>query len=340
MADKIVYGVDSIDNTLWEDFVKNHYEGSVFQMPQMYRVFEATHNYNPVVVGCVDESGSIKAIMLGVRICNGKGIICKLSARVIVWGGPLVKNNDRACTAKIVKAFSDRVKNECVYAEIRNLYAVDDEIKKVFGSLGFGYNPHLNIVVDLKEEEDILFNKLASAKRRNVKKGISKGLGFDEIENKKELHLAYDILKEVYGKTEVPLSHFSLFKAVFDILAPVNLCKFYKVKHDDKIAGIMVVLIFNDRMYEWYVGSKKEFYAFRPNEFLVWNTILGAKKEGLHFFDFGGAGESDKEYGVRDFKKGFGGDVIETGRFRKVYKKLPWLFGNAAIRMKKLFVKI
>ena len=338
MADEIVYGVDSIDNTLWGDFVKNHPEGSVFQMPQMYRVFEATQNYKPIVVGCIDELGAVKAIMQGVRMCNGEGIFCQLSARVIVWGGPLVKDNDRVCSAKIVKAFSDKVKNESVYSEIRNLYPVDDEIKGIFSSFGFRYNPHLNIVVDLKEDEDVLFKNLASAKRRSVKKGISKGLRFDEVVDVKELHLAYDVLTGVYQNTEVPLSHFSLFKAVFDILVPDNLCRFYKVTQAGETVGVMVALMFNDRMYEWYVGSKREFYAFRPNEFLVWNTILGAKKEGLQFFDFGGAGKPDKEYGVREFKKGFGGDIVETGRFRKVNKKLPWLLGNIAIGIKRMFV--
>lgn len=339
MADEIVFGIDNIDISLWVDFVKNHPEGNVFQMPHMYRVFEATHNYTPIVVGCVDKSGDLKGILQGVRICNGKSVLCNLSARVIVWGGSIVKNNDGDCATKLLKAFSEKIKTRCVYCEIRNLYPVENEIKKVLESLGFVYKPHLNIVVNLKEEEDALFKKLASAKKRNVKKGISNGLKFDEVCDEKELCIAYDILKEVYENTEVPLSHFSLFEAIFDILRPVNLCKFYKVTYGGKVAGIMVALVFNDRMYEWYVGSKKEFYALRPNEYLVWNTMLGAKHEGLKLFDFGGAGKPDKKYGVRDFKKGFGGDIVETGRFRMVFKKLPWLLGNIAIGMKKFFVK-
>ncbi len=336
MADKIVYGVDNIDNTLWADFITNHPQGNLFQMPQMYRVFESTYNYKPFVVASVDDD-DVTGIMQGVRICNGRGAFCKLSARVIVWGGPLVKNNDSVITTRIVKAFSDLIRKECVYAEIRNLYPVDEEIKKIFNELSFGYYPHLNIVVELRDSEDVLLKKLASAKRRNVKKAISKGLEFAEIKDGKGLSLAYNILKEVYKKTEIPLSHFSLFNAMFNTLVPINLCKFYTANYEGEIVGIMVALRFNDRLYEWYVGSKREFYALRPNEFLVWNTMLAAKGENLHFFDFGGAGKPGKEYGVRDFKKGFGGSTIETGRFRKVYKKILWLLGNAAIRVMKIF---
>lgn len=337
MADNIICGFEKIDYAQWNDFVKNHPQGSLFQMPEMYRVFESTYNYKPFVVASVDDHNTVNGIMQGVRICNGKGVLCKLSARVIVWGGPLVKNNDSTITSKIVKAFSNRVKKECVYAEIRNLHPVNEETKNNLNSNDFKYYPHLNIVVELKESEDVLFRNLTSAKRRNVKKAISKGLEFAEIENEKELSPAYNILKEVYKKTEVPLSHYSLFKSLFDTTASTNHCKFYKTTFEGEIVGVMVALVFNDRLYEWYVGSRREFYALRPNEFLVWNTILAARRESLHFFDFGGAGSPGKEYGVRDFKQGFGGNTVEIGRFRRVYKTIPWLLGNAAIRVMKMF---
>ncbi len=335
MADKIVYGIDNIDNALWDEFVRNHPQGSAFQMPQIHRVFEATHNYKPFVVAIVDENGALEGVMQGVRICNGGGILCRLSARMIVWGSPLVKNNDTNITTKIVTAFSDWVKKESVYAEIRNLHPIDEATKNTLNRLGFSYYPHLNIVIELNDSEEILFKKLTSAKRRNVKKAVSKGLEFGEIKNEEELIVAYSILEEVYKKTEVPLSHFSLFMAMFDTLVPANLCRFYKVTHAGEMVGVMVALMFNDRMYEWYVASKSEFYPLRPNEFLVWNTMLAAKRENLPFFDFGGAGKPGTEYGVRDFKKGFGGDIFETGRFRKVYKKLPWWLGNVAIMVMK-----
>jgi lipid II:glycine glycyltransferase (peptidoglycan interpeptide bridge formation enzyme) len=335
MASEIVYGIENIDNSLWDKFVRNHPQGSAFQIPQMYRVFEATHNYKPFVVAAVDEKDAVLGVMQGVRICNGKGVLCRLSARVIVWGGPLVKDNNSAIFTALVEAFSNMVKRESVYAEIRNLHPADKETKNSLNTLRFGYHPHLNILVSLKDSEEVLFKKLASAKRRNVKKSVSKGLVFAEVKNEEELIVAYSILEGVYKNTEVPLSHYSLFKALFDTLVPANLCKFYKAIHAGEIVGVMVALIFNDRMYEWYVGSKSEFYPLRPNEFLVWNTMLAAKRENLNFFDFGGAGKPGTEYGVREFKKGFGGDTFETGRFRKVYKKLPWWLGNMAIRIMK-----
>jgi len=337
MASRIISGTSGVDTAIWQAFVREHPSGNVFQSPEMYEVFEKTGNYRPLLVTC-HENGTLTGVLLGVRICNGSGILCRLSARCIVWGGPLVKNDNEVIVADMIKAFSSQAAKECVYAEFRNLAPPTDGLKAAFKSVGFAYVPHLNIVVDLASDEQALFKGLAAAKRRNVKKAKKDGLVFGEIKKDMELNEMYDILKSVYKNTEVPLSDFSLFKAMFTILLPADLCRFYKVSVDDQIAGVMVVLLHNNSMYEWYVGSRKKFYNFRPNEFLVWNVMLEAKKEGLRYFDFGGAGKPGKKYGVRDFKKGFGGEMFETGRFRKVFNLMAWMLGNAAIRMKKMFL--
>jgi lipid II:glycine glycyltransferase (peptidoglycan interpeptide bridge formation enzyme) len=41
---------------------------------------------------------------------------------------------------------------------------------------------------------------------------------------------------------------------------------------------------------------------------------------GYKVFDFGGAGIPGKEYGVREFKKQFGGKLVNYGRFEKIYR--------------------
>ena len=330
-----VTGIENIDIAKWEGFVKGHPAGNVFQMPAMHSVFLATYNYKPYVVACFNDRGDVKGIMQGVRICNGKGVFCKMSARVVVWGGPLADDDDPECLSLLFNAFNELVKKDAVYCEIRNLTVLSERKKQLFDSLGYSYFPYLNILVDLRKSEEYLLKQLEPAKRRNVKKGVREGLKFGEIKNEEELAEAYGILENVYRKTEVPLSDISLFRSLFKEMGKNGTCRFFKVEAGGKMAAVMVVLVNNASMYEWYVGAEAEFYSKRPNEFLVWNVMLAAKRKGLQFFDFGGAGRPDREYGVRNFKKGFGGEIIETGRFRKVFKKLPWLLGNAAIRLKR-----
>jgi lipid II:glycine glycyltransferase (peptidoglycan interpeptide bridge formation enzyme) len=330
MAVKAVHGIKNIDEEKWEAFVARHPAGNAFQRPDMYRVFEETANYTPYVAAVVDEAGDIKGIMLGVRICNGRSLLCRMTARVIVWGGPLVV--DDKYLPLLLRTFTGLVKKDAVYCEIRNLKVHKRGQRQLFEKEGYGYFPHLNIVVDVRKSEKGLMAETDASKRRNIKKAIKEGLIFGKIEKEEEVEEAYVILREVYKKAKLPLSDISLFRALF---RKKDICRFYKVSFGDEMAAVMVALINSDNVYEWYVGAKQDFYPKRPNEFLVWNVMLEAKKEGKSFFDFGGAGKPDEEYGVRKFKKGFGGEIVETGRYRIIFDKLAWLLGSTAVKMRK-----
>ncbi|MHA2406139.1 MAG: lipid II:glycine glycyltransferase FemX, partial [Candidatus Hermodarchaeia archaeon] len=58
-----------------------------------------------------------------------------------------------------------------------------------------------------------------------------------------------------------------------------------------------------------------------PNELLIWHILKGGTENGLKTYDFGGAGKPDEEYGVRDFKSKFGGDLVRYGRNRYARSK-------------------
>jgi len=66
-------------------------------------------------------------------------------------------------------------------------------------------------------------------------------------------------------------------------------------------------------MYDWYAGNLSSYNSYYPNDFLVWETLKWGREKGYTAFNFGGAGSPNKAYGVRDFKKKFGGKLIEHG---------------------------
>jgi lipid II:glycine glycyltransferase (peptidoglycan interpeptide bridge formation enzyme) len=47
-----------------------------------------------------------------------------------------------------------------------------------------------------------------------------------------------------------------------------------------------------------------------------------AHEQGFRSYDSGGAGKPGVAYGVRDFKAKFGGQLVNYGRYQKVYS--PW----------------
>jgi lipid II:glycine glycyltransferase (peptidoglycan interpeptide bridge formation enzyme) len=55
---------------------------------------------------------------------------------------------------------------------------------------------------------------------------------------------------------------------------------------------------------------------------VTWHPIERGLENGYHTFDFGSADKSDEEYGVREFKWQFGEQLVNFGRYKKVYSPL------------------
>ncbi len=70
-----------------------------------------------------------------------------------------------------------------------------------------------------------------------------------------------------------------------------------------------------------------------PTHLAIYSIIEFAIKENLKMVDFMGAGKPDTEYGVRDYKLQFGGDLVDFGRFNIIFK--PRLFNLGIWGLKK-----
>lgn len=89
-----------------------------------------------------------------------------------------------------------------------------------------------------------------------------------------------------------------------------------------KIMGGMFVVKDEKRVYEWYVvGTVPVTYA----------GLRYAVETGREVFDFMGAGEPGKPYGVRDFKMQFGGELKELGRWIRVCKRGYYNLGKLIV---------
>jgi lipid II:glycine glycyltransferase (peptidoglycan interpeptide bridge formation enzyme) len=90
--------------------------------------------------------------------------------------------------------------------------------------------------------------------------------------------------------------------------------------YNDLIVGVLYLLTYKEMAYVWYAGSLPGYYEKHPNDILYWEAIKWSCRNGYKIFDFGGAGSPNEEYGVREFKKQFGGELVNYGRFEKSYR--------------------
>ena len=138
------------------------------------------------------------------------------------------------------------------------------------------------------------------------------------------------MLKETYIPRKQPLEDISHFEAIFDILVPKNMAKFFLAKFNDEYVAARLILAYKDTVYDWYTGSSKKTQSVYPNDLLVWHILEWGSYRGFKIFDFGGGGTSEQSSdGWVKFKKKFGGKEISYGRYTKIHQpKKLWFAEN------------
>jgi lipid II:glycine glycyltransferase (peptidoglycan interpeptide bridge formation enzyme) len=173
---------------------------------------------------------------------------------------------------------------------------------------------------------------MSKGRRKGITRAEKAELEVSEITQEKDLDDFYDLIEETYSSIRVPVAHKSLFVSAFRILRPLQKARFLLCKLEGVPVACRGVLLHGRTVFDWYAGSTEGERARNADEFLVWDVLTWAISQGYETFDFGGAGSPDEEYGPREFKRRFGGDLVEPGRFEKVYKPTLFSFGKRMFR--------
>lgn len=315
----------------WQKYVLQHEEGNLFQTYEMYSTYLHTKNFEPFAIAVV-ENERITALMLSVIQKEHQGIAGSFSARAIIVGGPLSSNIESL--KFLISEYDNNMKSKVIYSEIRNMFSYDSK-KEVFNELNYDFEEHLNIIVDLSKGEKDLWSDVHPRRRTNINKGTKEGFKFIEISTPAQLKESFNVVEEVYKKAGHPLSDYSLFENSMKYLTSKGMLKFFAAEINGKIAAVMYVPSYKGRLYEWYVAGLQEYQKKFANDFLVWEIFKYGLNNGYNIFDFGGAGSPKKEYGVRDYKKKFGGEFVNYGRFRKIYKPYMFKLGEQGLKIYK-----
>lgn len=320
-----------INRKQWDNFVIAHPNGNIFHTPEMVELYESSPKSKSIVVGCHDESGQIVGLLVGFIQKEYDGILGSMTSRAIVFGGPLVIDNSLEVASIIITEFDKLCDKKVIYSQFRNLWDIRS-YSELFSNNGYTFEEHLDIIIDLTLSEDTLWKKVVSNGRNKINKAVRAGTIVRLIDNKASLIEIYFILDEVYKKIKLPLPNICFFENAWDLFFPLGYLKCFGAFNNNKLVGVRLELIYQSTIYDWYAGSRSEYYDKYPNDILPWEIIKWGAKNGYKTFDFGGAGKPGKPYGVRDYKLKFGGTLTNFGRFEKVHK--PFLMAVAKLGFK------
>ena len=313
--------VESLPHDQWVKFVEDHPDGNIFHTPYMMDVFESADKHHPKLHAAIDErNGEILSLVVSVQIRVPGAPISRLTSRSIIYGGILCTDsvNGKSSLVPLMNNYKTSVKGKVLFTEIRGM-SPPEQLANELERCGYRHEDYLNYLIDLRRPLDEIFQAFSSSCRRNIRKSERNGVLIEEITSKEKLTVFYALLKKTYSKARIPLADFSLFASAFDKLYSRNMVKFFLGRLGDRNIAGRVILLFKDKIFDWYAGSDNDHLSFYPNEMFVYHILKWGSQNGFRAFDFGGAGRPGEKYGVRDFKERFGGQPVNYGRYIEIY---------------------
>jgi lipid II:glycine glycyltransferase (peptidoglycan interpeptide bridge formation enzyme) len=320
-----------IDREKWQLFVENHDQGTIFHTPYIYDIYKNTPDHEPFALFVVDEHDQIQAMLAGFIQTVKPGILSFLSRRAVLMQSPIY--NSPEDMQKLLKGLLEVIKRKVVYAEIRNHYCSGHN-DKIYRDLGFKFEDHLNIIVDLTKSEDDLWKEVHSKRRNEIRKAIKEGLIFNDI-TKENIGSFYLILDEVYKRARLPLLPKVFFENAINSSNKDIGMRCFGAYYNDELVGCMLALYYKKVIFDMFAGSLSIHYTKNPNDLIPWEVFKWGRSNGFATFDFGGAGKPSVPYGVRDYKLKFGGELVNYGRYYFIQSQLIMKIAETGFKLLK-----
>ena len=166
--------------------------------------------------------------------------------------------------------------------------------------------------LDLGPDEDALMAAMDKDTRWSVRQGLKHGVSVREMRDDGSLRAFYDLYAVTGQRADFITRTWDYYQSVWRALIDARLATLRLAYVDGSpVAGAMT----------WRCGERVVYQTGATNDAarkthaaysLVWECIIGAKREGARRFDFGGIPtdverKDDPMYGPYLFKRGFGG---------------------------------
>lgn len=322
--------VNELAEENWRAFVEGHPQSNIFHTPEMFQVFSSAKGYIPKLWAAVNQQKQIQALLLPVDVTLIDGLMRRLTTRSVVYGGLLVLPGEggQKALSILLETYIQRVKDHTLFTELRHLSDAS-HLRPILRRHGFVGEAHLNYLIDLSRPAEDILQSIGKRTRKKIRRGLRTGtVVIESVTSIRQLSQWYKIIEETYHNAAVPLADRSMFEAAFDILQPKGMALFLMGRVGSEYIVASLELPYKGVIYGWYGGVKKNYGKYYPNEMLMWHVLQWGVEHGYETYDFGGAGHPDQEYGVRDFKAKFNGQLINFGRDTCVHAPLALKLGK------------
>jgi lipid II:glycine glycyltransferase (peptidoglycan interpeptide bridge formation enzyme) len=181
--------------------------------------------------------------------------------------------------------------------------------------------------LDLRPDEEKLFENLQSKTRYNVSLAHKKGVQIIEDSSEEGLAHYLEILAETTTRQGFYAHGPEYFKTMWQQLHPTGMMRIFHAVYDNQVLVSWIMFIFNGVLYYPYGASRSVHRDVMASNLMMWEMIKFGKTQGCHMFDMWGSlgpepSSLDPWFGFHRFKKGYGGDLVQfLGTYDLVYNQ-------------------
>lgn len=250
----------------------------------------------------------------------------------MLYSEPFKYNTSGHETIKsFLNSICDYLKNELKVHWISETpaYALFEVSPENAKSIPFGSH-----IVDLIEDEDILWGKIHSKHRNVIKKAEKEGVIIVKGVSDQLISDYHSIDVQTWDRSNVKANSIYNLKKHIDLLGK-NVV-FY-LAYKDGIPQGGAILYYNNAMCYYMFGATRNKPYTGSANLLQWKAMLDMKNAGVKKYSFVGCrineDEGSKYHGIQRFKERFGGELFIGARFKVI-------LNNKMYKIYKIFVSI
>jgi FemAB-related protein (PEP-CTERM system-associated) len=279
-------GTESVE---WDAFVRSAPDGSPFHLLAWKRAVEAAFGHRAHYLMALRGNG-IEGVLPLFEVRGLLGGRALISVPYGVYGGVCAPSAE--ARGALVDATRDlATRTGARYVELRHRHAQGLDLPTK--SLYFGFSRAIS-----SSDEDNLA-AIPRKQRRMTRQGVKHGLRAEF--GREHLDAFYDIYAHSVHMLGSPVFPRRLFHALISEFGKD--CELLTVWKDDRIVAGVLALLHEDQILPYYGGARREALGYAVNDFMYWELMCWAARQGCRVFDFGRSREGTGAY---HFKRHWG----------------------------------
>ncbi|MGH7278664.1 MAG: FemAB family XrtA/PEP-CTERM system-associated protein [Candidatus Rokuibacteriota bacterium] len=281
------------DTVEWDTFVRTSSDGTPFHLTAWKKAIERTFGLRSHYL-VARRAGHIEGVLPLFEVRGLLGGRALVSVPYAVYGGMCASSDAaRRALAKAATAVGRRVGAKYVELRQRRDLGLGLPTKSLYVTFARA--------ISKNDEENLL--AIPRKQRRMVRQGGKHALR--ALVGRNHLDAVYDIYARSLRNLGSPVFPRRLFHAVHDEFDKD--CQILTVWHDERVVGGVVSLFFEDQVLPYYGAHLREPYVHGIADFMYWELMCHAARQGYRVFDFGRSREGTGSY---DFKRHWGFEPV------------------------------